>query len=97
MSALPRYSKTPNLDESETEGLFKGDRTSLDNDDVVDGLTAYPPRPGGSSTSGLHNVTYIFEPDYPVKGNRQRVLGVLGRDREVSPGVNCVLINERGD
>ena len=83
MSDLPRYTRTPNIDESETEALVKkGDRDSLDLVDE-DEVPSYPPRAGPSGT-GLKNVTYEFAPRWPMEGDRQRVLGVLGRDKEVS-------------
>jgi hypothetical protein len=82
MSDLPRYTRTPKLDESETEALVKKARGSFDLEDEGE-APSYPPR-AGPSGSGLKNVTYEFDPVYPMEGDRQHVLGVLGRDKEVS-------------
>jgi len=78
MSDLPKYSRS-GFDTTETDSLVKGSgRESFDGP----GIAAYPPR-AESSTNGLSNITYSFIPQYPVKGKRQNVLGVLGRNTEV--------------
>ena len=84
MSDLPRYSRTPNVDESETEALVKKGRDSFEVD-VEDEAEApiFPPRAGPSGT-GVKNVTYEIKPQYPLNETHQRVLGILGRDKDVS-------------
>jgi hypothetical protein len=78
MSDLPKYSRIPGFEASETESLVKG-RGSLD------GTPAYPPRAEAqASGAGPHNITYTFVPQWPVPGKRTNVLGVLGRDTDVS-------------
>lgn len=86
MSDLPRYTRTPNADESETEALVKKGRDSFDvdiEDEAEAEAPSYPPRAGPSGT-GLKNVTYEIQPQYPLNGTHQRVLGILGRDKDVS-------------
>lgn len=83
MSDLPRYSRTPNVDASETEALVKGGRSSFDDIEQTAAPT-YPPVAGSSSSGSRRNVTYEYEPEYPRKGNHTRVLGILGRDKDVS-------------
>lgn len=85
MSDLPRYTRTPNIDESETEALVKNDRNSFDIEAEAE-VPTYPPRAGPSGT-GIRNVTYEINPRYPLKEDHQRVLGVFGRDKEVSPSL----------
>jgi hypothetical protein len=78
MSDLPKYSRS-GFDTSETESLVKSDRRgSLDGP-----APSYPPT-AGSSSNGLANITYSFIPQWPVPGKRTNVLGVLGRNTEVS-------------
>lgn len=86
MSDLPRYTRTPKVDESETEALVKKARGSFDLEDEEEQAPSYPPR-AGPSGSGLKNVTYEFDPVYPMEGDHQHVLGVLGRDKEVGPSI----------
>jgi hypothetical protein len=88
MSDLPKYSRS-GFDTTETDSLVKaGGRGSLDGPGL--GLAAYPPR-AESTTNGLSNITYSFIPQYPVKGKRQNVLGVLGRNTEVCPFISVKL------
>lgn len=78
MSDLPKYSRS-GFDTTETDSLVKGDRRgSLDGP-----APSYPPT-AGSSSNGLANITYTFIPQWPVPGKRANVLGVLGRNSEVS-------------
>lgn len=78
MSELPKYSRS-GFDTTETDSLVKSDRRgSLDGP-----APSYPPA-AGSSSAGLPNITYSFIPQWPVPGKRTNVLGVLGRDTEVS-------------
>jgi hypothetical protein len=78
MSDLPKYSRS-GFDTTETDSLVKSDRRgSLDGP-----APSYPPT-AGSSSNGLANITYSFIPQWPVPGKRTNVLGVLGRDTEVS-------------
>jgi hypothetical protein len=78
MSDLPKYTRS-GFDTSETDSLVKGDRRgSLDGP-----APSYPPT-AGSSSNGLANITYTFIPQWPVPGKRANVLGVLGRNTEVS-------------
>ena len=82
MSKLPEYRR--NADE-ESAPLFKGEnRPSLD----LDAVPTYPTRMGVSSsrddTDDRHTVTYTLVPRWPVKGERQDAIGVLGLSREVS-------------
>jgi hypothetical protein len=82
MSKLPEYRR--NADE-ESAPLFKGqNRPSLD----LDAVPSYLPRMGVSSsrddTDDRNTVTYTFVPRWPVKGERQDVVGILGLSREVS-------------
>jgi hypothetical protein len=83
MSDLPQYSRIPNSETGERDSLVKAGRSSLDAP-----IPSYPPRAGASSTTTYNNVTYTFAPRYPVKGTTQNVLGILGRDREVSHHVS---------
>lgn len=65
----------------------------LANDDIddlplppkSDAQPTYPPSAGPSS--GESNVTYIFVPRRPIKGERESVLGVLGVSKAVSDGL----------
>jgi hypothetical protein len=78
MSDLPKYSRS-GFDTTETDSLVKSDRRgSLDGP-----APSYPPT-AGSSSNGLANITYSFIPQWPVPGKRTNVLGVLGRNTEVS-------------
>lgn len=78
MSDLPKYSRS-GFDTTETDSLVKSDRRgSLDGP-----APSYPPT-AGSSSNGLANITYTFVPQWPVPGKRTNVLGVLGRNTEVS-------------
>jgi hypothetical protein len=86
MSDLPQYSRVPNAETGERDSLIKAGRSSLD-----ESAPSYPPRAGASSATTYSNVTYTFAPRYPVKGNTQNVLGVLGRDRDVSHFVSGLL------
>ncbi|KAK8866010.1 hypothetical protein IAR55_001161 [Kwoniella newhampshirensis] len=75
MSLLPQYRK--DMTDSESVPLF------MDEHDEHDPSPAYPPRLGADGPSdGSHNVTYTFVPRWPVLGEQQDALGVLGRTKE---------------
>lgn len=83
MSDLPRYTAVPN-NEEEIEPLTKGARDSFESQPQVSSpRTGYPPNNAEASSSGVpeQHVTYVFEPRFPDQD--QRVLGVMGRNREV--------------
>lgn len=84
MSGLPKYTRMPDLESGEADSLVKGGRNSFD-----ETVPSYPPQGESSSTSVGHNVTYTFEPIYPVKGKKRHVMGRLGTTREVSLGIRC--------
>lgn len=81
MSLPPQYRRQ--IEDEESAPLYKGDeRFSLDLES-----SQYPPRFGQSSTSndeGQNNVNYTFAPRWPMKGQEEHALGVLGRTKEVS-------------
>lgn len=78
MSDLPKYTRVPDEHQAETERLTKGARESFDSDP-----RGYPPHnaEASSSSGSEHHVTYIYEPR--DSNTQQRVLGVLGRSRQV--------------
>ncbi|WWD17793.1 hypothetical protein CI109_102235 [Kwoniella shandongensis] len=78
MSLLPQYQKNLPKSDSESVPLF-----SAEYEDNSDPSPAYPPRLGAEGTlGGVHNVTYTFVPRWPVVGEQQDALGVLGRTKE---------------
>lgn len=88
MSILPQYTREIQ-DVEETHPLFnKGD---LDLEAVPSEpiSSTYPPRLGEASATGTGtgprrpNVTYIWNPQFPVKGNREEVLGVFSASKDV--------------
>ncbi|WVW85728.1 hypothetical protein I302_107766 [Kwoniella bestiolae CBS 10118] len=78
MPLLPSYQKHSKSDE-ESLPLFDAEDQSHN-----DELPAYPPRVGESSGTGTitHNVTYTFVPRWPIRGDQQDALGVLGETKE---------------
>jgi hypothetical protein len=90
MSDLPKYSYASTAD-LESAPLMSGERNN--------GWSKSAPVPAsqggniaqGSSSGGQrHNVLYVFEPVYPLKGEREQVVGLLGRSREVSSFRSCI-------
>ena len=79
MSTLPEYQRLPMTEDEAPPAWSKGARSpSLDE-------TSYPPRSMvGSSTQPGTNVTYTFEPRWPIKGDPEDAVGVMGRDKNVS-------------
>lgn len=83
MSALPKYRK--DMDEEESAPLYKNDQFVLE--DTDEAVPSYPPRVGQCSAgpaSEQNNVKYTFVPRWPIEGDVQNALGVLGRTKEVS-------------
>lgn len=75
MSGLPKYTRIP----GETDPLAKNNRLSIDSEHETNTTV-------GAGTSSLlpsHNVTYIYDPSWPIKGTRQEVLGPLGSNSRV--------------
>lgn len=92
------------LDSDESAPLYSGEnRPSFDsgkvsmeyNDATSSDLPVYPPslqstrREGSIHNWGKRSVTYTFEPRFPVMEERQHVLGVLGRDKQV-----CLILHD---
>lgn len=78
MSILPQYQRISAIDDDAPPPWSKTSRPSFD--DVT-----YPPRPGPSSSfTGIMNVTYTWEPRWPIKGTAEDVIGAMGRNKEVS-------------
>ena len=82
MSLPPKYQRQ--IDDEESVPLYKGEepRHSLDGESGI-----YPPRFGQASAGnddGPINVKYTFVPRWPVVGEEQNALGVLGRTKAVS-------------
>jgi len=79
---LPQYQRLANHDE-EVFDSWRKSPVAKDGEDAQ--LPTYPPREGSGSGSGSGQsiVTFIFVPRYPVKGKKESVLGVMGRDKEV--------------
>lgn len=55
----------------------------LEGDDFSAFFAAGSSLRGGNDEDRV-NVTYVFEPRWPVKGKKEQVVGVLGRDKDVS-------------
>lgn len=91
MGGLPKYSRVPN----DTDPLAKSNRLSIDSEHETNTTT-------GAGTSSLlpsHNVTYVYDPSWPIKGARQEVLGPLGSNVQVCTcGRTCLQddINTQG-
>lgn len=74
-SLLPQYQRLPEDDiESGPSWISAGEE-----DEEMKGST-YPPRPSSSTAK----VTFIFVPQWPIKGKQESVMGVMGRDKAVS-------------
>jgi hypothetical protein len=96
MIPLPRY-RPSGKDEEEEEDLLPLYKTKTGDSDPVPNAdsdqaghaTTTPtpaatlPREMGAVVHGGSTVTYTFEPRYPVTGDRQDAIGVLGRTKEV--------------
>ena len=83
MPLLPQYQRVEDVEE--TVPLKMTARSSFDVPTPVDELTpAYPPSlVTETSTSMLPKITYTFRPRYPILGNDQHAVGVMGRNSEV--------------
>lgn len=80
MSVLPSYRRE--IQDEESAPLYNDSNKFALNDDVEGAV--YPPRSGQSSSGERSNVKYTFVPRWPIKGETQNALGVLGRTKEVS-------------
>ncbi|ORY28202.1 hypothetical protein BCR39DRAFT_505998 [Naematelia encephala] len=83
MSGPPKYQPVPT-----------GDGITEDDERYPETAPSYPPTSRHIFTmgdGGPSNVIYTFVPRYPLKGEPQDALGVLGRDKH-----NTVLIVQRG-
>lgn len=90
MSILPQYQKLGASDSDPFPIYPAKNRLSFeDDDDEV--APAYPPRQGTAGGDTSRNVTYTFEPRWPVKGTKENVLGVMGSDKDVSAFATAVL------
>jgi len=74
---LPQYQRLPNQDEDVIDTWKRPVAMDIEQGDT------YPPRHASGSGSGENIVTFIFVPRWPVKGKKESVLGVMGRDKEV--------------
>ena len=81
MSVPPQYQRIPIDDVEAPPAWSKGNPPPSSDDEP-----AYPPRPSvpTSSTEPVKSVTYTFEPQWPMKGQSEDVIGIMGRDREAS-------------
>ena len=78
MSQPPQYRRQ--IEDEESVPLYKGDERSS-----LESTPSYPPRLGQSSgEEGQINVKFSFVPRWPVVGEEQHALCVLGRNKEVS-------------
>lgn len=86
--SLPKYSYNGYNDDTESAPLITREAEEQQKRSEMGRPTATSVGVATQSSSGpgpRHNVLYVFEPIYPVPGSMEQVVGVLGRDREVSP------------
>ena len=81
MSVPPQYQRLPTDDDAVPPAWSKGSAPPPSHDEP-----AYPPAPTipTSSTEPTKTVTYTFEPEWPMKGGSEDVIGIMGRDKEAS-------------
>ena len=80
MSPPPTY--RPASTDEDLERVPLKSRHSFDEE--ADPAPSYPPVSAGPSRTNGQNMLYTFEPRYPIEGDSEDALGVLGADREVS-------------
>lgn len=97
LKMLPKYSKIPDIEGGETVPFVSDHQSQprLDSHDTPPAPAAsatpetaaptYPPGPAASvpNADGTHNVTYTFEPKWPVEGKTRHAMGVLGKTKAV--------------
>jgi hypothetical protein len=72
MSSLFRSAPVYDVEAAENAPLVNRD---------ADDFSAF--RSGGDNEDRV-NVTYVFAPEWPVLGREEQIVGVLGRDKDVS-------------
>jgi hypothetical protein len=91
MSNLPKYQREATDLESAPFLHERDERSSLDVDRRT--VPVYPPSFGldgaAEGEEGRKNVTYTFVPRWPVEGEIQDAIGVIGRNRNVSSISRC--------
>jgi hypothetical protein len=87
MSDLPKYSYANDHTDLESAPLMSAEgqaENGWSKNVAQPSTTVVSASAGSNGAQQRHNVLYVFEPQYPMKGEREQVVGLLGRSKAVS-------------
>lgn len=94
MPDLPEYQRLPTADD-DTHSSAAGADTKA-GAEWSDNPPTYPPSSSTSASGSDHPpgiITFIFVPRWPIKGETESVLGVMGKNRDVSTAFFSTMTN----
>ena len=80
MSILPQYQRVP-ATQLDDDVVYDHHKSVIDDEPAP----SYPPMPTSSSSGNHSNVVYTFIPRWPITGETQDALGMLGANKDVRP------------